>query len=543
MEEVSSVAERVGGCTDDWQHVRDYEDREGVDRSFIDEHEGPVAHRNGGCNGTLIGDGLLLTVRHSGCASSGSMYNMHTQLVVDGDPSQREDYKSIQVVENIADPDVAIMRLPFNPEYRWGAETISLTPPQVGDQIVIMGNPAGEQKVADVGTVRSMSSDGYNMGEGDIYSYHGLSGAGVLSTASGKLIGLHRAGPEPCPNPNGGKANAMQRVADFSEIIDSDEASARFYSTKSGGFGDFRSLNVHLSSAWRHIVRGDFNGDGLDDLLFYEASGLSRFYRTNSVPQIVGLGPQVTMRPGAAQLVALQLDGTGPEELYYYNPRPTEGNGLEAFYRTDGSGSLTEIRHQANLGWNWRLITAGDFASRPGPELLFYADTSYTDENEQLVTQGTFALYGTNTNGSRSHIGSTTVPYSNFSIIVPGQFSRRTVNGFDRDEIVAYDVFDRSVHFFSFDDSGTSSEIASLGGLPLITQITTGKFNTSAPDFRSQLMFYSPVTGDMSWYSVSEGSLSLLTTNNQRKSWGFLIAGHYRSTSTSDLMLYDRYRH
>lgn len=535
IDRIGQQEDAVSGCTYDWQEILFYENREGLDRSFVDAHEGPVAHRQGGCTGTLIGDGLVLTVRHSGCASPGSVYDFHTQFTALTDPVAAEPYKTIEVVEDNADIDLGIMRLPFNPEYRWGATNIELRQPVAGDQVAVIGHPGSldetrSRKVVDVGTVGSSTTTD-NIALQSIYMAHGASGSGVLNTATGKLMGVARSGPSTtCPTGTG-NANTMRRIANVSEFIQAEKASGRFYTTQNGGFGSFRSLSVNWSSAWRHIVRGDFDGDGLDDLFFYEPGGTGAFYKINGSSQISPLGSSVPLAADAAQIVPLQLDGVGPMELYHYNPRPTVGSAVETFYATDGSGGLTEIRHNSGLSSNWRLIASGDFTSRVGPELLFYSSDGVS---------GRFTLYGTNPNGTRTLIGSSTTG-ANFSILTAGQFSHAIANGADRQELLAYDVIDRSAHILSFSNSGAVTEIGGLSNLPLITQITVGKYDQSAPDFESQVLFFSPTNGEMSFYSVSEGAFTFLTSNINRRSWGIIVAGHYRNTSTSELMLYDRY--
>src|SRR5262249_43186509 len=156
--------------------------------------------------------------------------------------------------------------------------------------------------------------------------------------------------------------------------------------------------------SWRHIVRGDFNGDGLDDLFFYDQSGYSQFYRVNGSSQITALGPAVMARPDGAQIVPIQLDGTGPMGLYFYYPPPTTGSGLETFYSTDGAGGLTQIRAFSGLSSNWHVIAAGNLTSRAGSEILFYRRTLV--DSSGTVTPGAFALYGTSSSGARTLIAS-----------------------------------------------------------------------------------------------------------------------------------------
>jgi len=57
-----------------------------------------------------------------------------------------------------------------------------------------------------------------------------------------------------------------------------------------------------------------------------------------------------------------------------------------------------------------------------------------------------------------------------------------------------------------FSDSGAVTEIGSLSGLPIITQITTGKFNLEPSDYQSQVMYFTPTTGVVRAYAVQPGT-------------------------------------
>src|SRR5215510_13517375 len=61
------AVERAGGALTypgGLQDVEQFRTTKGVTPSFIQTHQGPVGYRNGGCSGTLIGDGLYFTVAH-----------------------------------------------------------------------------------------------------------------------------------------------------------------------------------------------------------------------------------------------------------------------------------------------------------------------------------------------------------------------------------------------------------------------------------------------------------------------------------------------
>src|SRR5262245_22073886 len=83
----------------DFQNVETYTPADGVPRSFIDEHQGPVGFY--GCSGTLVGDGLFITAAH--CIAPGSVPSPITfnhQLDSSLNPRPETDFETAEVVED-----------------------------------------------------------------------------------------------------------------------------------------------------------------------------------------------------------------------------------------------------------------------------------------------------------------------------------------------------------------------------------------------------------------------------------------------------------
>jgi hypothetical protein len=133
-------------------------------------------------------------------------------------------------------------------------------------------------------------------------------------------------------------------------------------------------LRTHTTwrPSWTQIVPGHFGGDGVTDLLFYEAAtGLGEFYSVNAQGQIKLLKQHTNWRTSWRQIVPGNFGGSGFTDLLFYDPH----SGTGEFYATD-NGRLQLLR--THTGWRptWAAIVPGDFASNGRTSLMFYDATA-----------------------------------------------------------------------------------------------------------------------------------------------------------------------
>lgn len=238
------------------QYVNAYVPRQGVERSFVEQHKVPVGAlvrpedvnvrkvaaddpqlSDSGvfqkyCSGTLIGPDLFITAGHccsvpreteysDGTKSVGLSYckagdsqafsdrtfvafNYELQGDVDSPQLTQDFYQVTEVIDQFykgRDPDYAVLRLAGRPGCKYGWAEIQTDLLAKGDPIVVIGHPKGRAKQVDSGTV--LDYPGWNPDDPnssvstvayDVDTLGGNSGSGILSLNSGKLIGVHTEG-------------------------------------------------------------------------------------------------------------------------------------------------------------------------------------------------------------------------------------------------------------------------------------------------------------------------------------------------------------
>ncbi|CAN5537085.1 hypothetical protein BH23CHL4_BH23CHL4_08390 [soil metagenome] len=229
---VAEVPESVCGL-DDSQDVETYNGAPGFTKEFVAANQGPVGYlrwnndlltryRNAGtvnarrwCSGTLISDDLWLTAAH--CVTQrprGSLtptidgtdnpiprseiaINMHVDFLYQLDPTSTEQtWESFPVVElvedRLGDLDYAIVRLGGTPGLSYGRARIAPADVAPGTTICIIGHPRGEPKRIEAGPAPQLQDD--RIFYTDIDTDFGSSGAGILSSPEGPIVGLHTTG-------------------------------------------------------------------------------------------------------------------------------------------------------------------------------------------------------------------------------------------------------------------------------------------------------------------------------------------------------------
>jgi V8-like Glu-specific endopeptidase len=222
------------GVKDEDQHVELYDGSLGVAKDFVNSHQSPVGqiqwndnlnenYKNPGNvsgirwgSGTLISKDLFITAGHcfynqptgwdvplsnnnESISSQEIAKNMHINFNHQFDPSghlrQSTKFAILELLEyeyKYQDGlDYAIVKVDGNPGEAYGFTKLSSNV-QVNDEICIIGHPSGDPKKINAGLATFIGDDriGYN----DIDTYSGSSGAGILHSPSGKLVGVHTNG-------------------------------------------------------------------------------------------------------------------------------------------------------------------------------------------------------------------------------------------------------------------------------------------------------------------------------------------------------------
>ncbi len=156
-----------------------------------------------------------------------------------------------------------------------------------------------------------------------------------------------------------------------------------FYSSVSGRFqfasvtapdgAGHRGLDVFVdvpgTTGWTHVVTGDYNGDGVGDVLFYRArDGLMRFYTTSASGGFVPLTPVMWGTRDWSHLVVGDFNGDGSDDVLWYRAR----DGLMRFYEVTDAGLFKALTPAYFGTRNWTTIPAGDYDGNGVDDVMFY---------------------------------------------------------------------------------------------------------------------------------------------------------------------------
>ncbi|MEQ1905161.1 MAG: FG-GAP-like repeat-containing protein, partial [Pirellulaceae bacterium] len=137
-----------------------------------------------------------------------------------------------------------------------------------------------------------------------------------------------------------------------------------FYSRADGGF-DFVDNRIAPGSAngYDHVVSGDFNGDGLNDLMFHTtSSGANRWFLSRAdgnldvIDNRIGAG---SVNGEFNNVVTGDFNGDGRADLIFH--ATLSGNNRWFISRPDGNLDLTDNRIGAGVVNNFDSIVTGDF--------------------------------------------------------------------------------------------------------------------------------------------------------------------------------------
>lgn len=162
----------------------------------------------------------------------------------------------------------------------------------------------------------------------------------------------------------------------------------RFYTVTSSGF---RPLTPAMTGTkfWSEIVPGDFDGDGSDDLLFYRREdGLMRFYEVDISGLFAPISPVLWGTGGWSQIPSGNFDGIGNDDLLFYR----QDDGLARYYTVEAKGVLTPISVVSVARPGFDLIVPGQFDSDPSVDLVWHRRNLTTSVTTTFVGSGDIVL-------------------------------------------------------------------------------------------------------------------------------------------------------
>lgn len=248
---------------------------------------------------------------------------------------------------------------------------------------------------------------------------------------------------------------------------------------------------------WTSITPGNFDGTGVDDLFFYDAGARqAEFYSTDGAGNMKLLGAisdQNKLLSTWRVIIPGNFAGDSLTDLFFYDPV----SGAARIYTTNGAATLT-LAWTATLSTNWEIIVPGEFNG----------DTKYTDlmfynpETDLVKVMGTgINTYGVltptaqtlcdNTAGSTKRC-STGSFGKGWQYLKPGSFGGSSLTDF-----VAYDPITRKGQWLQTngvtDSSGkvTTVTLSSLrqasNWRTTWSQVVTGNFDNSG---YTDVLFY-----------------------------------------------------
>jgi hypothetical protein len=296
---------------------------------------------------------------------------------------------------------------------------------------------------------------------------------------------------------------------------------AQFYTTDgAGGIAPLMGYTDWRSS-WTIVVPGDFNGDGITDLLFYDpAANTGEFYSTDGNGRIWRLATHTDWNSTWDMIIPGNFNGDAFTDLLFYDREA----GIGSFWTTDGAGGIAPL--QEHTGWrgSWDLIVPGEFGGDGHTDLLFYDRAAGT--GEFYVSDGTGVIWPMSTHDDWN---------ATWDLIVPGSFG-----GGSHTDLLFYDREAGIGSFWMTDGQG---------GIGLLVEYFDwrGSWNMIIPgnfgaDGHTDLLFYDRAAGTGEFYTTDGWGLSgLLKTHfDWRSTWYLIVPGSFGGDSREDLLFYQR---
>jgi hypothetical protein len=162
-----------------------------------------------------------------------------------------------------------------------------------------------------------------------------------------------------------------------------------------GGFyGNAANFLTQLDNGWQIAGTGDFNGDGRADILWRSGSGLVTDWIAEANGSFYGNSANFLAQADASQHIAGTGDfnGDGLEDILW---RSTDGTVTDWLAQADGSFTSNAANFQAEVDNGWHIAGTGDFNGDGLTDMLWQSDSGLVTD---WIAQANGGFYGNSAN-------------------------------------------------------------------------------------------------------------------------------------------------
>jgi len=162
-----------------------------------------------------------------------------------------------------------------------------------------------------------------------------------------------------------------------------------------GGFyGNAANFLTQLDNGWQIAGTGDFNGDGRADILWRSGSGLVTDWIAEANGSFYGNSANFLAQADASQHIAGTGDfnGDGLEDILW---RSTDGTVTDWLAQADGSFTSNAANFQAEVDNGWHIAGTGDFNGDGLTDMLWQSDSGLVTD---WIAEANGGFYGNSAN-------------------------------------------------------------------------------------------------------------------------------------------------